>query len=128
MGFYFLHLADSFVFCSQVCVQLTSGVSCDRNFFTVSDGFVTDCFKGNSFCFFLSLVITFFSFVSFFSLLVGLPDEVHNGLLATYQLHKQEHKLFQEKGDSAVSEEYPLSTLRMIRCVPLKVYAAVVAV
>jgi hypothetical protein len=67
-----------------------------------------------------------------FSAFLGLPDEVHNGLIDTYHLHKQEHKLFRTEQNSKKEKEGEeeegggtfLSSTKMIRCVPLKVYAA----
>lgn len=65
-----------------------------------------------------------FSFCFFFFLESGLPDEIQNGLIDTYHLHKQDFKLFQETNEKESSENFPLSSSKMIRCVPLKVYAA----
>jgi hypothetical protein len=50
------------------CLKFASGTSEDRNIFTMTDGYVSECFK-------------------------GFPDEINNALLQTVPLHKQDHAL-----------------------------------
>lgn len=82
----------------KTCRQFISGVSDDRNIFVITDGYVSDCYKGTKF------------HRKRLSFTLGYPDEIQNALQETYPLHKQEFQL-------------PLS-VRAQRVVTLKIICA----